>query len=95
MKGEIDLIKTYARQIDLEFGTGDIGFNSGHYLEGGRKIGVIGFYNQEPRPIGAVADKKAGQEYSVGDFPIIMTFYKKESIDVVIQALLDAKKEME
>lgn len=89
------MIKTYDNQIDLEFGTGDIGFNSGSYIEDNKKVGIIGFYNQEPRPIGAVADKVAGQEYSIGDFPIIMTFYKKESIDVIIEALLDAKKEMD
>ena len=89
------MIKTYEKQIDLEFGTGDIGFNSGSYIENDKKIGMMGFYNQKSREIGMVGDIKAGQECLLGDFPIIMTFYKKESIDVIIEGLLDAKKQMD
>jgi len=31
----------------------------------------------------------------INDFPVVMKFYRKESIDVVIEALLEAKKEMD
>lgn len=89
------MIKTYVNQIELEFGTGDIGFNSGNCIENGKRIGIVGFYNQEARKIGECGDIKVGQERSTEDFPILMTFYKKESIDVLINALLDAKKQMD
>ena len=88
------MIKKLEHQTKMEFGTGDIGFNAGAIKEDDNKIGIIIFYNQEPRNIGDTGDIKAGEEVDINDFPVIMKFYKKESIDVVVKALLEAKKEM-
>mgnify|MGYP000883437703 CR=1 FL=1 len=88
------MIKMLEHQAKLEFGTGDIGLNAGAIKEDGDKAGVIIFYNQEPRNIGDTGDIKAGTEVNINDFPVVMKFYGKESIDVVIKALLEAKKEM-
>lgn len=88
------MIKNLEHQVKMEFGTGDIGFNAGTIKEDDDKVGVIIFYNQEPRNIGDTGDIKAGEEVDINDFPVIMKFYKKESIDVVVKALLEAKKEM-
>lgn len=83
-------------QTDLEFGTGDICVNSGYYLDcQNKKIGAVVFSNQTPREIGGEGDIKVGKDYKVGDFPVIMSFTQKESIDVVIKALLDTKRQME
>lgn len=89
------MIKKLEHQTKMEFGTGDIGFNAGVLKEEDDKVGVIIFYNQEPRNIGDTGDIKAGTEVDINSFPVIMKFYRKESIDVIIEALLEAKKEME
>ena len=88
------MIKQLEHQTKMEFGIGDIGFNAGSIKEDDAKVGVIIFYNQEARNIGDTGDIKAGEEVDINDFPVIMKFYKKESIDVVVKALLEAKKEM-
>ena len=88
------MIKELEHQVKMEFGTGDIGFNAGAIKEDDNKVGIIIFYNQELRNIGDTGDIKAGEEVDINDFPVIMKFYKKESIDVVVKALLEAKKEM-
>lgn len=83
------------KQIELEFGKGDICVNGGHFLDGDNKIvGMVAFSNQSPRDINAVGDIKAGQKCKIGDFPIIMTFTKPESIDVVINQLKQAKADI-
>ena len=89
------MIKELEHQVKMEFGTGDIGFNAGAIKEDDNKVGIIIFYNQEARKIGDVGDIKAGTEIDINDFPVIMKFYRKESIDVLIEALLEAKKEMD
>ncbi len=89
------MIKNLEHQVKMEFGTGDIGFNAGVIKEDDNKVGIIIFYNQEPRNIGDIGDIKAGTEVDINDFPVVMKFYRKESIDVVIEALLEAKKEMD
>ena len=89
------MIKKLEHQTKMEFGTGDIGFNAGVLKEEDDKVGVIIFYNQEPRNIGDTGDIKAGEEVDINDFPVIMKFYKKESIDAVVKALLEVKKEMD
>lgn len=89
------MIKKNDNQVDLEFGTGDICVNGGHYLDEKNKIvGMVAFSNQTSREINAVGDVKAGQECKVGDFPVIMTFTKPQSIDVVIRQLKQAKADM-
>ena len=82
-------------QVDLEFGNGDICISSGHYLdEKDNKVGLVLFINQASREIGSKGMIVAGKQYKLGDFPVIMTFTKTESIDVLINALLEAKEEM-
>ena len=81
------MIKKSEKRVEIQFGTGDIGFNSGAITEDGNRVGIIIFYNQEPREIGSVGDIKAGTEVDIRDFPAIMTFYKKESIDVLIEEI--------
>ena len=88
------MIKKLEHQTKMEFGAGDIGFNAGSIKEEDEKVGIVIFYNQEPRNIGDTGDIKAGTEVDINDFPVIMKFYRKESIDVVVKALLEAKKEM-
>ena len=89
------MIKKLEHQVKMEFGTGNIGFNAGAIKEDDAKVGVIIFYNQEARNIGDTGDIKAGEEVDINDFPVIMKFYKKESIDEIIEALLKAKEEMD
>lgn len=89
------MIKELEHQVKMEFGTGDIGFNAGAIKEDDNKVGIIIFYNQEARKIGDMGDIKPGTEVDINDFPVIMKFYRKESIDVVIKALLVAKEEMD
>ena len=89
------MINKNEKQTELEFGTGDICVNGGHFLDGDNKIvGMVAFSNQSPREINAVGDVKAGQKCKVGDFPVVMTFTKAESIDVVINQLKQAKADM-
>jgi hypothetical protein len=83
-------------QIELQFGKGDICIAGGYFKgENMEKIGLVTFTDQEPRAIGFEGTIKGGMSYLVGKFPVIMTFTKTESIDVVIEQLLQAKKEME
>lgn len=89
------MIKKLEYQTKMEFGTGDIGFNAGAIKEDDDKVGIVIFYNQDPRKIGTTGDIKAGTEVNINDFPVIMKFHRKESIDAVIEVLLEAKKEME
>ena len=89
------MIKKLEHQTKIEFGTGDIGINAGAINENGNKVGIIIFYNQEARNIGDTGDIKAGTEVDINSFPVVMKFHRKESIDVVIKALLEAKKEMD
>lgn len=89
------MINKLENTIDCEFGTGDICVTGGSFEESGRKLGVVTMSNQAPREIGAEGDIKAGANYKLGDFPVILTFTKKESIDVVIRALENAKQDMD
>lgn len=73
-------------QVKLEFGNGDICI-AGGYIDGeDKKTGFVIFVNQEPREIGSVGVIKSG-EVDLEEYPIIMTFSKKESIDAVIGQL--------
>jgi hypothetical protein len=89
------MIKQLEHQTKMEFGTGDIGFNAGAIKEEGEKVGIVIFYNQKAREIGDLGDVKAGEGVDINDFPVIMKFYRKESIDAVIEALLEAKRNMD
>lgn len=90
------MIKKTENQTSLKFGIGDICVVSGTFInENDFKVGIVGFIDQTPREIGSIGEVKAGQNCKVGDFPVMMKFYKKESIDEVIKALLDAKEQMD
>lgn len=83
------------KQVDLEFGKGDICITSGSYLdENNNRVGLVSFIDQAPREIGSKGMIVAGGQYKLGDFPVIMTFADTRSIDVLINALLEAKKEI-
>ena len=89
------MIKMLSDNVKMVFGTGDIGINSGIYKEDSNNImGIIIFYNQTPRKIGAPADVPAGTSVNIDEFPVLMEFHKPESIDVVINALSEAKEMM-
>lgn len=88
------MIKNLEDRTEMVFGKGDIGFNSGVYLENDVMVGVLIFYNQEAREIGEVADIKAGTTVNFEDFPVIIKFNKVKSIDILIDALEEAKKSM-
>ena len=89
------MINKNEKQIELEFGKGDICIAGGYFEnEKYEKVGLVSFIEQEPREIGAVGITTPYQEHKVGDFPVIMTFNKIESIDVVIEQLEQAKYEM-
>ena len=89
------MIKIIEEQTELEFGNGDICIAAGHFLnEDNKRVGLVAFINQEPREIGSVGITKANEEHNVDDFPVIMSFSKVESIDVVIEQLQYAKADM-
>lgn len=83
------MIKIDNEKAKMEFGSGDIGFNT-YFRTDTEEKGLI-FYNQEPREIGAEGDLKANTFIDREDFPVQMIFRKAESIDVVIEALNDLK----
>ena len=80
--------------IRLEFGTGDICIAGGYSDKEDNKEGFVIFTQQEPREIGSEGVIKEG-EINPEEYPIIMTFAKKESIDAVIGQLEKAKSFME
>lgn len=82
-------------KAELEFGTGDICIASGYTKREDDKItGFVLFDNQEPRKIGCGnGDIKAGG-VDIEKYPVVMEFNKKESIDVIIKILEDAKSFM-
>jgi len=90
------VIKRKNDNVILEFGNGDIGVVAGwKYIgqEDGHKAGIVAFTNQEPRPIGSQSFIHVGRANS-NEYPVIMLFNKKESIDVVIRKLEEAKYAM-
>ena len=88
------MIKISKDSATMVFGEGDICINPGRYIDNDAKVGFILFCNQEPRPIGSPGDVKAGTVVDINDFPVVMKFYRKESIDVVIKALNEARSLM-
>ena len=80
--------------IRLEFGTGDICIAGGYSENEGGREGFVIFTQQEPREIGSEGVIKKGI-INLEEYPIIMTFTKKESIDVVIGQLEKAKSFMD
>jgi len=83
------MIKFYENQTVIEFGTGDICVNGGDTLQG--DIGIVAFANQDEREIGSHGKILAHMEYKHDDVDVLIKFTKIESIDVVIDALENAK----
>ena len=88
------MINLNKKQVELEFGNGDICIAGGYTDHEDKRAGFVIFTNQEPREIGSVGVIKAG-EVNLEDHPVVMTFSKKESIDVVIAQLEKAKSFMQ
>ena len=91
----ITMIKKNKEHTRLEFGNGDICVAGGYTKHENNKItGFVLFTNQDPRGIGSKGIVKAG-EVNLEDYSVVMTFSKKESIDVVIKQLEEAKSFMD
>ncbi len=88
------MISKNEQQVKLEFGNGDICIAGGYTDDGDKKTGFVIFTNQEPREIGSAGVIKKGEVY-LEEYPILMTFSKKESIDAVIGQLEQAKSLMD
>ena len=89
------MISINQEQTKLEFGNGDICVAGGYTEHENNKItGFVLFTNQDPREIGSKGVVKAG-EVNLEDYPVVMTFSNKKSIDVMIKALEQAKSYMD
>jgi hypothetical protein len=76
----------------LEFGHGDIEIAPG--LVNGEYGCVCFFHQEEIRPIGERSVHVPGKEVPAEETPVRMVFLKEASIDVLIRALMDAKRLM-
>lgn len=86
------MIKNNENQVELKFGKGDIHIVSSCTTDG--EMGIVAFENQDPpKPIGKNS-KTFIKKFIPEDYPIIMTFSKTESIDALINELLNAKENM-
>ena len=88
------MIKKLEHQTKMEFGTGDICIAGGYTENKDKRTGFVIFTNQESRKIGSVGIVKAG-EVDFKEYPVVMTFSKKESINAVIRQLEQAKSLMD
>jgi len=89
------MINKLENQTILEFGNGDICISYGYYINNeDKKINSLTFNNQSPREIWTEGDIKVGKKYKIKEFPVIMTFSKDDSIDVLIEALSNIKQSM-
>jgi hypothetical protein len=77
-------------RVVAEFGTGDICIAP---MQGENGEHRLGFINQTPREIGSGGDYVNGDIVDCNNFPILFEFAKPESIDVIIRALEDVKKQ--
>ena len=77
-------------QIIIQFGNGDVNIIPGILIE--EDIGIVGLRNQKAREVGLNNGDKAPD--NTEEFPILLQFNKKESIDVLIYALEEVKKMM-
>ena len=81
-----------AGKVIIEFGTGDICITGGDTNQS--DYGLVTFTNQKSREIGTPGIHVAGTEVSIDSVDVWMTFSKKESIDVLIHELEEAKRWM-
>lgn len=77
----------------IEFGNGDICIGGGSQGFTPREVGCLVLVNQEPQEIGFLS-ARAGTELKPDDTPILLTFTKTESIDVLIRQLKITRKVM-
>ena len=72
-------------QVKIEFGRGDIRIISSGRVDG--SVGYLALENQDPpRPIGKNMDQE-GDSFSPDRYPVLMSFTKVESVDVLIGEL--------
>ncbi len=89
------MIKKNKEYTRLEFGNGDICVAGGCTEHENNEIaGFVSFTNQDPREIGSPGVLKAG-EVNLEDYPVVMTFSNKKSIDVMIKVLEQVKSFMD
>jgi hypothetical protein len=88
------MIRINQEQTKLKFGNGDICVAGGYTEDKDGKTGFVIFTNQDPREIGSERVVKAG-EVNLEDYPVVMTFSNKKSIDVMIKVLEQAKSYMD
>jgi len=86
------MVKIVNGQTIIEFGEGDICVTGGDTLQS--DIGIVTFKNQNKREIGSSGVIKANIEFDLNQVDVLINFHKVESIDVVINALQEAKKYM-
>jgi len=78
--------------VNIRFGFGDIGLLGYDCVdEDGNINGFVGMCNQDAQEIGS---STTTTNMELKDFPILMTFRKEESINVLIKALINAKSAM-
>ena len=80
------IIEKQTTQIYLDFGDGDIGsFGTKDTIDGNKRV-TMWFYQDEKGEIGRTLTKNANE---ISNFPVIMAFRKKESLETVIKNLND------
>lgn len=84
-------LNNVTRQV--QFGYGDINISSG-LLQSDVPVGVILFAQQDPQPIGTPGLYEKGDKVELNQTPVRLIFEKTESIDILIEHLMEAKRYM-
>jgi hypothetical protein len=79
--------------VMIEFGAGDICITGGDTSQS--EYGLVTLTNQKPRTIGMPGIHGAGSDVSPKNVDVWISFSEKESIDVLIHELEEAKKWMD
>lgn len=79
--------------IELEFGFGDIDVGPGT-LKGFPNTGTVVFTPRSPSPTGTKTIYEPNKEVPIEESPVRMIFHEPEGIDVVVRALLHARRMM-
>jgi hypothetical protein len=79
--------------VMIEFGAGDICITGGDSNQS--EYGLVTLTNQKARLIGTPGVHGAGSDVSPKNVDVWITFTKKESIDVLIHELEEAKRWMD
>lgn len=87
-------IEKYNGSMQIHLGYGDVEVAHG-LLTTEETVGCICFFQRiEPNPIGTKTEYPENYQVEVEETPVRITFDKFESIDVLIDALNDAKQMM-